>query len=102
PQSADQRARHDHARLRRRRGAGRRLASWAPEAETVTLPTLADCHGTLRWLTAEDGIRLRVVSFPAKGPERGPLLFLNGMSEFVEKHLETVADLQARGFAVTT
>jgi lysophospholipase len=70
----------------------------------VKLPALADLQGTARWLTAEDGIRLRIASFPAggKAPGRGPLLFLNGMSEFIEKHLETVADLQARGFAVTT
>lgn len=68
----------------------------------MKLPTLADYQGNARWLAAEDGIRLRIASFPAKGPSRGPLLFLNGMSEFIEKHLETVGDLQARGFAVTT
>lgn len=50
-----------------------------------------------------DGARLRVAFWPASGAGRkGTVLLVPGRTEFIEKHLETVADLLARGFAVAT
>jgi lysophospholipase len=68
----------------------------------MSVPTVEDQGGVVRWVEAEDGARLRTVSFPATGPGEGRLLFLTGFSEFIEKHLETIGDFQKRGFAVWT
>ncbi len=68
----------------------------------MSVETIEDQGGTVRWLDADDGARLRTASFPAAGPGEGRLLFLTGFSEFIEKHLETIADFQKRGFAVWT
>ena len=59
--------------------------------------------GRLAFFEAADGARLRYARWPppAKGGEAaGTVLFLNGRREFIEKHFETIADLQDRGFAV--
>lgn len=53
--------------------------------------------GTVGWLTASDGIRIRYAVFPHANP-RGTFLVLPGFTEFIEKYLEVVAELQARGF----
>ena len=68
----------------------------------MTVPTIEDQGGTVRWLEADDGTRLRTAAFPAKGAGEGRLLFLTGFSEFIEKHLESIGEWQARGFAVWT
>lgn len=76
----------------------------------MTLPSIEDLGGTVRWVTAEDGAKLRTASFPAKLTGRGKartvakgrILFLTGFSEFIEKHLETIGELQGRGFQVFT
>lgn len=68
----------------------------------MSVPSIEDQGGVVRWLEAEDGARLRTASFPATGPGDRRLLFLTGFSEFIEKHLETIADFQKRGFAVWT
>ena len=52
----------------------------------------------MQYLTPPGG-RLRTAQW--SGP-RGTVLLLNGRTEFIEKHLETVAALQSRGFAVLT
>ena len=56
--------------------------------------------GTTHWLEAPNGIRLRAAHWP-QGP-RGTVLLLNGRTEFIEKYLEPIAELQSRGFAVWT
>lgn len=62
--------------------------------------SIAEAGGTVHWLEAGDGVRLRVAHWPT-GP-RGVVLLLNGRTEFIEKYQEPVAALQARGFAVWT
>ena len=52
----------------------------------------------MHWLDTPDGLRLRAAYWPA-GP-RGTVLLLNGRTEFIEKYLEPVAELQSRGFGV--
>ena len=73
----------------------------------MTVPTIESQGGTVRWLEADDGTKLRTAAFPPKGPKgkannQGRLFFLSGFSEFIEKHLESIADWQTRGFAVWT
>ena len=56
--------------------------------------------GTVVWLERPGGVRLRLAVWPEGS--RGVVLLLNGRTEFIEKYLEAVAALQARGFAVWT
>jgi len=56
--------------------------------------------GRVHWLELPGKVRLRAAHWPVG--ERGVVLLLNGRTEFIEKHLETVVALQARGFAVWT
>lgn len=53
----------------------------------------------MHWLDTP-GLRIRAAHWP-EGP-RGTVLLLHGRTEFIEKYLEPVAELQARGFAVWT
>ena len=62
--------------------------------------TIEATGGTVHWLRTPDGLRLRAVHWAAGA--RGTVLLLNGRTEFIEKYLEPVAELQARGFAVWT
>ena len=50
------------------------------------------------------GVRLRAARFPAgRGSgDRGRCVFLSGYTEFIEKHLGSVAELTGRGFEVVT
>ncbi len=68
----------------------------------MNVPTIEGQGGVVRWLEADDGAKLRTASFPATAPGDRRLLFLTGFSEFIEKHLETIADFQQRGFSVWT
>ena len=68
----------------------------------MSVPSIEDLGGTVRWIEADDGAKLRTAAFPVKGEDRGRLLFLSGFSEFIEKHLESIGDWQTRGFAVHT
>lgn len=68
----------------------------------MTVPTIEDQGGVVHWLEADDGARLRTASFPATAPGDRRLLFFPGFSEFIEKHLESIADFQKRGFSVWT
>ena len=50
-----------------------------------------------------DNITLRYALFPRTGPvARGTVCLVQGRTEFIEKYFETIADFQARGFAVAT
>lgn len=64
-------------------------------------PAPEDAH--LLHVTAAGGVRLRVALFPATVPvPRGTVLLLQGRAEYIEKYLETIADLRRMGFAVVT
>lgn len=66
----------------------------------MTVPdTIEAAGGETRWLDRPDGMHLRYAVFGPAGPA-GWCLFLPGYTEFIEKHLETVGDLRARGFGV--
>ena len=58
--------------------------------------------GAVHWLAVGGGVRLRVACWPAGEGlgGRGTAVLLSGRTEFIEKHLETVAALRARRFAV--
>jgi lysophospholipase len=50
-----------------------------------------------------DGVKLRYATFPkGEGAPRGTICLVHGRTEFIEKYFETIADFQARGFAVAT
>lgn len=55
------------------------------------------------YFETSDKIRLRYALFP-KGPgaPKGTICLVHGRTEFIEKYFETIADFQARGFAVAT
>ena len=55
--------------------------------------------GTVHWLAGE-GVRLRAAHWPGAGA--GTVLLLHGRTEFIEKYIETTAELRRRGFAVWT
>lgn len=52
------------------------------------------------WLEGRGGVRLRVLTAPAKGAARGSVIVAPGRTEFIEKYFEVVGELQSRGFAV--
>jgi lysophospholipase len=60
----------------------------------------APTGGHTETLTPPSGGYLRAMIWPIGW--RGTVLLLHGRREFCEKHFETVADLQDRGFAVAT
>jgi lysophospholipase len=50
-----------------------------------------------------DRVKLRYATFARTGgPVRGTVCLVHGRTEFIEKYFETIADFQARGFAVAT
>lgn len=54
------------------------------------------------FISAKDGRRLRTAIFQAEKPRGDTIVLLNGQSEFIEKYLEVIRDLNVRGFAVVT
>lgn len=57
----------------------------------------------LGYFTTSDKVRLRYALWPkSKAPLRGTVCLVQGRTEYIEKYFETVADFQARGFAVAT
>lgn len=61
--------------------------------------TIEEAGGETRWIDRPDGMKLRSARFGPAGPS-GWCVFLPGYTEFIEKHLETVGNLRARGFGV--
>ena len=56
---------------------------------------------TINYIQTEDRIRIRYgFSLSEIKPVRGTILFLNGRSEFLEKHRETIGELSGRGYNV--
>lgn len=57
----------------------------------------------LGFVTTPDRVKLRYAIWPkSAGPHRGTVCLVQGRAEYIEKYFETVADFQARGFAVAT
>ncbi|WP_050525899.1 alpha/beta fold hydrolase [Pseudorhodobacter aquimaris] len=54
--------------------------------------------GRAYWLTASDGLRLRMCLWP-KG-EKGTILLLPGRTEYIEKYGRTAAEFGARGYGI--
>lgn len=46
------------------------------------------------------GVRIRYASWEPKEKARGTVVFLNGRAEFIEKYIETISELLAKGYAV--
>ncbi|MCE9649165.1 MAG: alpha/beta hydrolase [Parvibaculum sp.] len=62
--------------------------------------------GQARWITASDGVRLRVIVWPPEAAgiarARGTVFVFGGRTEFAEKYFEVVGELLQRNFAVAT
>jgi lysophospholipase len=57
----------------------------------------------LGYVTTPDRVKLRYAIWPkSAGPHRGTVCLVQGRTEYIEKYFETIADFQARGFAVAT
>jgi lysophospholipase len=52
------------------------------------------------WLEGRGGVKVRVMTAPARGPARGAVIVAPGRTEFIEKYFEVTRELQSRGFAV--
>ena len=76
----------------------------------LTAPSLAEVPSnpapkgaTVSVFETSDGVKLRYALFPkGEGAPRGTICLVQGRTEFIEKYFETIADFQARGFAVAT
>lgn len=62
-------------------------------------PTIESTGGLSRYATMGDGTRIRFARFCPEAPVARTVL-LPGFTEFIEKHLETIAELMARGHEV--
>ena len=66
-----------------------------------TLPSIDSTGGQAFWFEGHNGNRLRGAAWDiASGEPSGTVLLLNGRTEFIEKTLEPIGELTARGFAV--
>jgi len=64
-----------------------------------TLPKIEDLGGVADFHRADDGTRVRFARFTPETPTTRTL-FLPGFTEFIEQHLETVAEFLERGHEV--
>lgn len=55
-----------------------------------------------QFISARDGTRLRTGVFEPEKPSRRVCVLLGGHTEFIEKYLEVIGELNARGFVVAT
>lgn len=63
----------------------------------------APVGGRIGYFKGADDAPLRYGTWIPQGENgRGTIVFLNGRSEFIEKHFETYADLSERGFHIAT
>jgi len=70
----------------------------APFIETPDAP--APKAGGAVWVTAPDGARLRAALFKPEGAPRGSVILSPGRTEPIEKYVEVIGELQAKGFVV--
>ena len=56
------------------------------------------------FIVTPSGAHLRTATFAAAAgaPQRGVCVLLHGQTEFIEKYIEVIGELQARGFCVAT
>jgi lysophospholipase len=73
------------------------MSDAAPLLSLAEAPSPAG--GSAQWIKGAGGLRLRAALFPATNP-RGSVVLSGGRSEFIEKYLEVIAELVARGFTV--
>ena len=65
------------------------------------LPPELESRTQVYFVKTRDDLTLRVLlAHPTKLAPRGTIIFSPGRTEFIEKYLETIADLTARGFCV--
>ena len=57
--------------------------------------------GSAHWLTARDGVRLRIAWWP-KDDARGTVLIFPGRTEYAEKYGRTARDMAAHGYAAVS
>ena len=57
---------------------------------------------SFRFIAARDGTRLRTGIFEPEKKSRRVCVLLTGQTEFIEKYLEVIGELNARGFVVAT
>lgn len=74
-----------------------------PTAELVALArNPVPSNAVVGMFEGYDGKLLRYARWqPTRAPHRGTVCVFPGRSEYIERYLETVADLQRRGFSVT-
>ena len=72
----------------------RQMMTSAPLFEVAEGPT----GGVAHWLTAGDGVRIRVAVWGHHAP-KGTVLLFPGRTEFIEKYGRAAVDLLARGYA---
>ncbi len=56
--------------------------------------------GTIAFIEAADGVRLRTAMFMPEAPAHGTVLLATGRAETIEKYFETIRELLARNLAV--
>lgn len=70
-------------------------------ADIAEGPSEGPSEGQAFWLTAADGVRLRVAHWPVDAA-KGTVLLFPGRTEYIEKYGRTAVDLAARGYATMT
>lgn len=71
-----------------------------PTAPLHRLPDEPDSGGRGFWVTASDGLRLRLGLWQPAGAARGTVLLFQGRTEYLEKYSPVAARLAAQGLAV--
>src|SRR5512142_2619414 len=57
---------------------------------------------TFQFITTRDGTRLRTAVFEPEKKSRRVCVLLSGQTEFIEKYLEVIGELNDRGFVVAS
>src|SRR5262249_27915714 len=75
-----------------------------PEGPRLTAASLRPEDIQARFISGRDGKALRVATIDASPRilPRGVCVLLHGQTEFIEKYVEVIAELAARGFTVAT
>ena len=75
----------------------------AREPAQASPPTIESSGGREGKFRAKDGAVIRYAWWRCEGPQTtGTVVYFNGRTEFIEKNIETVEELVARGFDVWT
>lgn len=71
------------------------------EAPFLTDVTPGPADGKAWWVTAPDGVRLRLAAWAMDAP-KGTVLLMPGRTEYVEKYAQSAQELADRGYATLT